>query len=203
MPGVKRFDQEEALEKAMEAFWNHGYEGTSIQILEKETGVARSSLYSTFGDKEALFLKALNRYESSCSGTVFGALHGGERARDALLAMLRAHAGNLTSAARPRGCLMTRVAAEKGSDPGVVGRTIRQRFSDLESGIYEAVRRGQQRGEIRAHEDPRALARFLVATLHGMAVASHLQDDASVLRDVLRVAMERISLPSDTGDESP
>ncbi len=202
MAGVKRFDQEEALEKAMEVFWRYGYEGTSIQVLEKETGVARSSLYSTFGDKEALFLKAMDRYASSSFRPVLGSLEEYEGAIEALAAMLRAHRLNLASPTRPRGCLMTRMAAEKGSESSIAGRTIRQRFSDLESGIYETVRRGQRQGEIDPLEDPRAIARFLTATLHGMAVASNLQDDASTLRDVLRLAMKGIGTPPETGDES-
>ncbi|MGD9921955.1 MAG: TetR/AcrR family transcriptional regulator, partial [Pseudorhodoplanes sp.] len=65
MPWEKQFDTDEVLEKAMRAFWDRGYEATSLQDLVDHTGINRGSLYATFGDKHALFIAALRRYDES------------------------------------------------------------------------------------------------------------------------------------------
>ena len=61
----KAFNREEVLDRAIEVFWAHGYEATSIQELVDSMGINRGSLYDTFGDKHRLFLEALDRYEQA------------------------------------------------------------------------------------------------------------------------------------------
>ncbi|MTD54475.1 TetR/AcrR family transcriptional regulator [Amycolatopsis pithecellobii] len=65
MSGRKQFDVDEALDKAMRQFWEHGFAETSIDTLGKAMGLGRGSLYGTFGDKDALFRQALVRYSAS------------------------------------------------------------------------------------------------------------------------------------------
>jgi AcrR family transcriptional regulator len=65
MAGKKAFDPQQVLEKAMNAFWERGYEGISIEDLVQGTGIGRGSLYDTFDDKHALYLAALDRYLAS------------------------------------------------------------------------------------------------------------------------------------------
>ena len=62
MARSKEFDQERALAAAMDIFWRQGYENTSLEDLMREMGIARQSLYDTFGDKRALYLKAMARF---------------------------------------------------------------------------------------------------------------------------------------------
>src|ERR1700730_11789741 len=62
MAGVKQFDRDEVLDRAIVAFWTRGYEATSIDDLVEATGINRGSIYGTFGDKRRLFLMALDRY---------------------------------------------------------------------------------------------------------------------------------------------
>ena len=64
MARTKEFDQEQALDAAMNLFWERGYEATSIQDLVEATGVQRQSLYDTFGSKHELFLQSLMRYQT-------------------------------------------------------------------------------------------------------------------------------------------
>ncbi len=77
----KEFDQDEALQKAMEAFWARGYEATSMQDLVEHMGINRQSLYDTFGDKHSLFLKALDRYHEVETRKLLAFVVGAEWAR--------------------------------------------------------------------------------------------------------------------------
>jgi TetR/AcrR family transcriptional repressor of nem operon len=91
MAGVKQFDRDEVLDRAMAAFWTRGYEATSIDDLVEATGIGRGSLYSTFGDKRQLFLAALDRYWNTVGMEMFAELsdpdprHAIERMFDALI----------------------------------------------------------------------------------------------------------------------
>jgi TetR/AcrR family transcriptional regulator, transcriptional repressor for nem operon len=64
----KEFDRDKALKRAMEVFWEHGYEATSTDQLLKAMGIGRQNLYDTFGDKRRLFLEALGLYATE--GTI-------------------------------------------------------------------------------------------------------------------------------------
>jgi AcrR family transcriptional regulator len=65
MGRAKNFRREEVLEKAMPVFWKHGFADTSLQELERATGVNKSGLYTEFRDKEDLFVACLRHYLES------------------------------------------------------------------------------------------------------------------------------------------
>src|ERR1700738_183401 len=62
MPRTKSFNEDEMLDKAKDLFWRKGFNGPPPQDIIDETGLSRSSLYDTYGDKHALFIKTLQRY---------------------------------------------------------------------------------------------------------------------------------------------
>ena len=78
MPRPKSFDPDHALDRAMCAFWKKGYASTSISDLTKAMGINKFSLYSTFGDKRAVFLAALDRYSAQVVGTLLDTLENPE-----------------------------------------------------------------------------------------------------------------------------
>ncbi|MCB1033760.1 MAG: TetR family transcriptional regulator C-terminal domain-containing protein, partial [Acidobacteria bacterium] len=161
------------------------------------------SLYATFGDKETLFLRALEHYDATCLRPVLRVLGHAGGTQSRLEGMLAVYRELLTSPSRPRGCLLGRMAAEKGSDPGVIGRTLRQRLLDWEGAIYETLRRGQRQGEIPLQEDSRSLARWLLAVIQGMSITANVQDDPGALLDISRVALGRLEIPLTSPSAGP
>src|SRR6185369_6883576 len=81
---VKEFDRDGALDKAMCVFWTKGYEATSLGDLLSAMGIARQSLYDTFGDKRALFGEALARYQQSRGDSLRAVLDGAPSVRRAI-----------------------------------------------------------------------------------------------------------------------
>ena len=63
----RNFDADTALDRALEVFWRHGFQGASLSELTEAMGLNKPSLYATFGDKESLYLKALDRYAALCA----------------------------------------------------------------------------------------------------------------------------------------
>src|SRR5260370_23346247 len=101
----RAFDIDKALDRALRMFWEKGYEGTSLADLTEAMGINRPSLYAAFGNKEALFRKALDRYTSGPAAYVSEALDK-PTARGVVERLLGGAADLLTNPRNPRGCLM-------------------------------------------------------------------------------------------------
>lgn len=113
MAGRKQFDVDEALRRAMDVFWRWGYSEASIDRLSEGTGLGRSSLYSTFGDKSALFRKSLQRYVQTYHPLYAEALSGPHPNPSAVVAAyLQVTLNRIADPAVPDGCLLTMSAAQ-------------------------------------------------------------------------------------------
>jgi TetR/AcrR family transcriptional repressor of nem operon len=164
------FDEDQALNAAMRAFWDNGYHATSIADLVEATGVHRNSLYATFHDKKTLFLSALDAYIADTL-LHFEELLAPPRpalaaTRDALLHYARI----IASATGPRGCLVTNTTIELLPQELDVAERIRHGFAGMIALLEATVRRGQQDGEIVASIDPRTVAIYLYGFGQGLRV---------------------------------
>src|SRR5882672_2997601 len=102
----REFDREAALERAIDVFWRHGYEATSVSDLTAAMGVNPPSLYAAFGDKEKLFLEAVERYQQQRRQSVAKVFDEAPTAKEAVHRMLRDAARELACSSHPRGCLL-------------------------------------------------------------------------------------------------
>ena len=99
------FDRHEVIEKIMNAFWEHGYEATSIQVLEAATGLKRQSLYNAFGNKDAMFQLASERYHHAVSAKLM-ALLDQDDPKAAVTGFFAAQLEVLVDADQPAGCVV-------------------------------------------------------------------------------------------------
>jgi len=163
------FDQDEALERAMHVFWRKGFEGASLNDLTAAMGIQPASLYQAFGNKRALFEKALARYLAGPVAFVHDALNE-PRAYAVADHILRRTAEFLTEGRSRRGC-MTIQAALAG---GVEGEPIRRKLIALRVKEQDALRRRFERakseGDLPSDADAADLAQFVTAIYQGMTV---------------------------------
>src|SRR6266480_5368942 len=117
MPRKKGFDPERALAKAMGVFWRLGYESASTETLMKAMGIARQSLYDTFGDKRALYLKALAYYRDRTNGDMQRMLKATPSVKDGFAKLLFGLAAE-TRAQPERGCLLLRATPQPETGAG-------------------------------------------------------------------------------------
>src|SRR5882724_3967842 len=115
MPRAKSFDQDAVLNQAVELFWERGYDGTSLADLEAHLGLGRQSLYNTFGDKQALFLKALERYRRDASQGPIAHLAAPGAGFAAIREYFKAMVNGLTASEPRCSCLMVNTILERGS----------------------------------------------------------------------------------------
>lgn len=185
----KEFDPDLALERAMHLFWRRGYEATSVQDLLDELGVARQSLYATFGSKDELYARALDRYCAHHSGALVDALEGAQEIRPVLRTLLHDMAAADTSGPDRRGCLLVNAATERaGGDPATAQR-VNQTLCRVEAALELALLRARARGELRADTDPVGLARFLTTFIQGLRVMGKGGAGRAVLDDAISTAL--------------
>ncbi len=106
----RSFDETGALEKATQVFWLKGYDGVTIDDLVEGMGVGRPSLYAVFGDKRAIFLRALKAYAERKGAVAAKALLSPQSLRDSIASFLRFTVESATEKGSARGCLLMCVA---------------------------------------------------------------------------------------------
>jgi TetR/AcrR family transcriptional regulator, transcriptional repressor for nem operon len=188
MARPKEFDPERALAKAMNLFWRLGYENTSTEALMKEMGIARQSLYDTFGDKRALYLKAMAHYRDQTNNQMQKLLNGIPSVREGFARLLYGMAAE-TREQHERGCLLLSANLQRDPKDPVVRDFLRDNQARVEAIFLQALARAQKEGELSAKNDPAALARFFVVTIQGMRAMARLKSDRKALEQVARVAL--------------
>jgi AcrR family transcriptional regulator len=170
LPGRPRaFDPDATLDRALRVFWEKGYEGASLSDLTKAMRINRPSLYSAYGNKEALFLKALDRYCEGPGAFLKEALTE-TTARAVVERLLRQSAQLLTDKRNPSGCLMVQGALACGDEGERVRKELTSRRGESEALLYDRFKRARFEGELPAESDPADLARYVITVLHGMSV---------------------------------
>jgi TetR/AcrR family transcriptional regulator, transcriptional repressor for nem operon len=188
MARSKEFDPKRALAKAMRVFWRVGYQNTSIEVLMREMGIAKQSLYDTFGDKRDLYLKALAYYRDDTNGKMERMLEKAPSVKDGIAKLLYGLAGE-TPEQHERGCLLLSANMQRDVKDAVLTDFLRDNQERVEAIFVKALRRAQKQGELSRTQDPTALGRFFVVTIQGMRAAARLKSDRKALEQVAQVAL--------------
>jgi TetR/AcrR family transcriptional repressor of nem operon len=187
MVGVRRFDREDVLDRAARVFWRDGFEATSIQNLEKATGLGRGSLYNAFGDKAALFRAVLARYGETEGAPPLRHLNEPD-VFTGLSRMLHAIAARMGEPGRPRGCLVTNTcAAGGGGVPTEAQMAVGIRA--MEAALEAAFLRACAQGQLAPDADPQRLARFFCAVVQSLGVMHRALGDTETLQDIVLTAL--------------
>jgi TetR/AcrR family transcriptional regulator, transcriptional repressor for nem operon len=188
MARSKEFDPERALGKAMHLFWRLGYESASLENLMKAMGIAKQSLYDTFGDKRALYLKAMAHYRDQTNGEMQNMLNKIPSVKDGFAKLLYGLATE-TREQHERGCLLLSANLQRDPKDAVIRDFLRDNQARVEAIFLQALARAQKQKELSPKADPAALARFFVVTIQGMRAMARLKSDRKALEQVARVAL--------------
>ena len=182
----REFDVEQALDAALCVFWRKGYEGASYTDLTQATGVERPALYSAFGNKEALFRRALERYYEHYLDFFPAALEL-PTARQVVERILRASVELNTRYADRKGCLGIHGALAGSDDAAPIQHALIEARADGEKSLRERLERARDDGDLPQTANCAVLAALVLAVLHGMAV----QAKAGFSREVLDSVVEQ------------
>lgn len=177
MPRPRRFDERDVVDLAMELFWTRGYEGTSVGDLTAELGVHPGSLYRTFGDKHALFLRALDRYRQTQAQALAPALLAGGPVLPRIRAVLVGFIELAAEQDSPRGCLAANSAGELLPGDEDVACRVAGVLADVEDGFLQGLRAAAGQGEIAGGADLPGWAATLTMLVQGLQVVAKADPD--------------------------
>jgi TetR/AcrR family transcriptional regulator, transcriptional repressor for nem operon len=185
----KEFDLDEALQKAMEVFWERGYEAASVQDLVEHMGINRQSLYDTFGDKHALYLQTLDRYREVEGRKMFDLLERPGSVKKALRQLFQNVVEGAFCDEGRRGCFMGNAMSELAGRCKATAAKTCSNLASAEEALHSALLRGKKEGEIKGERDLRAVARFLYSSLQGLQLMAKATRDRKTLEDVVKVTL--------------
>lgn len=182
------FDMDEALDKALQIFWKRGYEGASLAELTETLGVNKPSLYAAFGNKEALFMKALSKYKEGPVAFVMEVVNE-PTAREVAQRFLYQAADFLTETSHPKGCLIVQGALSGGESADMIKSVLIQYRAAYEALLTKRFEQAKKEGDLSNDANPQALAKYL-ATLHqGMSVQATSGASKDELRAIADLAL--------------
>jgi AcrR family transcriptional regulator len=184
----RAFNMDQALDQALHVFWKKGYEGTSIVDLTEAMGINPPSLYAAFGNKETLFKKALDRYETR-RDEIFEEAFASPTARKAIQRLLEGTAERLSGRDGPSGCLMVQAALCGGEECDSVRKDLAARRAQGEVLIRKRLERGKKDGDLPKDADLIGLARYLATVMQGMAVQAASGASRKELRAIAGTAL--------------
>ena len=184
----RSFDREVALGAAMEVFWKKGYEATSIHDLTEAMGINPPSLYAAFGDKEQLYLAAVEHYQAWRREKVGSILEEEPTARGAIERLLTEYATELTRPCHPAGCMLA-MSAACSSASADAQEALAERRSMARRRLKERIDRGLREGDVPAGTDAGALADFYTTIVVGMAMRAKDGATRRTLLDAIGMAM--------------
>jgi len=164
------FDRDQALEQAMHVFWQRGYEAASIAELTAAMGITAPSLYTAFGDKERLFLEAIERYATGPGGGYPRALEEEPTAFLAIKRCLEEAAEELTRPCHPPGCMVTMAATNCSVASAHIQAALAKRRAASDGGMRCRIEHDIKNGELPADTDAEALTNFYATVFRGMPI---------------------------------
>jgi len=185
----RAFDADAALDRAMEVFWRHGYEGATIAQLTEVMCINPPSLYAAFGSKEGLLKAALDRYTEKRNAWMEKVLST-PTARDVAERMLMETADTQTDPANPPGCLLVQGGLACGTGSANVPFELAARRAQTEEQLRERFVRAKAEHDLGEAADPAALARYPSAITAGMGVMASSGADREALRQVAAVSLK-------------
>ena len=184
----REFDVDVALTAALRVFWSKGYEGASLTELTEAMGITRPSLYAAFGNKEALFRRALDLYEREKLEYTRRALEA-PTAKGVAERLLYGAIDAQCSECEPKGCLGVISAVACGVEAEAIREHVIERRASSRKALIERMEQAKRDGDLRADTDIEGLTGFLFAISQGMAVQAGAGASREDLEKVVKTGL--------------
>ena len=186
------FDQDQALDAAVQVFWEKGYEGASLSDLTQAMGINPPSLYAKFGNKHELFLKAIDRYVATITSTQLAPLVEMRDIRQAVSGYFAEVIRCVASRDWPTGCMVVCVATEAAERDGIVRTKVSGLLESAEAFIAQRIAESAPDDPSVDIDDPQKLARMIVAVGQGLAARARSGASKGDLTDLANDFVEQL-----------
>jgi TetR/AcrR family transcriptional repressor of nem operon len=191
MARPREFDEAAVLSAAAGCFWARGYEGTSVRDLIEQTGITGASLYNAFGDKRALYQKALDHYlDESVAARIRRCSE--MPPREAIHAFFAEIIARSLGDPECKGCMLVNAALEVAPHDPEFRHIIAQVLVEIETFFRCCVEQGQADGTIAASQSADDIARHLLGMLVGLRVLARVRPERALLEGMVRPALAQL-----------
>jgi len=187
----RKTDPDTVLDTSMKVFWEHGFDGTSMNDLVTATGMAKPGLYATFGDKEALYTKALTRYVRDLGSPMLEDIKTSPDPIDVVVRrFLDSVATNVVDKNNPSGCFLANSVVECGGHSSSLEDIARGFDSERRAAFVDRFKAAKEKGELPEDTDAEALGEFFAGQALALSVMGRAGVDIATLSRFLDVAMQ-------------
>ena len=197
MARTKTFNETEVIDKAIRLFTAKGYNGTSAQDIVDTLAISRSSLYNTFGDKQGLFMKALDQYYNWSFGQIIQLLKKSTDFAATMEEIFKMVVDQSMETGFENGCLIVNSASEISGHNSDVAAFIRKSMHRVEDALFKAIDRAQKHEFISKKHSARALAGFLFNTLVGLRLMAKAGAEKKSFENIVRLSLSLLLKDSD------
>ena len=184
MPREAQFDVKEKLGQALQLFWRQGYHATSMADIKAELDLYPGSIYSAFGNKRELYIKALDLYQESAHH-MFKRLSEIESPKERILFIFNSIIGEIESSIECKGCFMLNASLEVAPHDREVQLLADKANQRLRSFFREEILKAQAAKEVSKNVDPESISEMLILILYGMRVRARTQATADEMKSAL------------------
>jgi TetR/AcrR family transcriptional repressor of nem operon len=192
MARTKVFDEEIVLNKAVNLFWEKGYNGTSAQDLVDELGISRSSLYDTYGDKYQLFKNSLLQYRKKFAGAMIEMIEKSDDFEKTLKDVFQYVVTESLQEKFSKGCFIVNSSVELAPHNSEIAEIVNDNMRDIEDALSRLIKKGQDIGQFSKSHSARSLARFVFNAISGLRVASKSGADKKIFDDIVKVTLSAL-----------
>lgn len=191
MPRPATFHADVVLERALLTFWTYGYAGTSIADLVESTRLLRGSIYHSFGDKRSLYIQTLERYGHTALQQATAFWSEAEPSLGNFRAFLMVIV-DLPEAEKRRGSMICNCIVEVVPHDPEIAKVVEGILNEIKRVLQSVLERAKQAGELGAHANTTALARYLVSSMQGLCVTAKAGAPRAELLDIVEVTLSAL-----------
>lgn len=191
MARTKSFKETEVLDKIQRLFLANGFNGTSVDDLVHASGLSRSSLYDTFGDKESLFISALSKYRAENTQTMIEKIQKSHDIKQTIREIFE-YIEEDSKQQKKLGCMMVNTAVELAPHDKKVGALVDENMTSIHRVLSQALKKAQATGEISKQFSSEAIATLILTTINGLRVAEKWGSNEKVYKQVMQLVLSKL-----------
>jgi TetR/AcrR family transcriptional repressor of nem operon len=196
MARLKTFDEDRAIEAAVDCFWLHGYKGSSVRDLADAMGIGGASLYNTYGDKRQLFTRSLERYANRSMRERIARLEARHRPKEAIKAFLAEIVDRSLTDPDRKGCLLVNSALDVAPHDAEIGKVVAGYLGEIRAFFHRNVEAARKAGHISNKINAELLSGHLLGVLLGIRVLARTGAHRKLLESVAQPALDLLELPA-------
>jgi TetR/AcrR family transcriptional repressor of nem operon len=196
MGRLKEFDEDKAIDGAVDCFWARGYEATSVRDLAAHMGIGGASLYNAYGGKRALFVAALERYANRSSRERIARLEATGRPRQAIEAFLAEIIDRSLKDRARKGCLLVNSALDVAPHDAEIGKVVAGYLEEIRAFFQRNIEAARRARQVPRDIDAAGVSAHLLGILLGIRVLARTRPDRALLDSVVRPALDLLAVPA-------